>query len=133
MYNGGGYKDGYYLSGGNETPSAGDCVTGCIPYTIAADAQPTDVLYIKGYTGALSAAHTRMQTLTPDKGTRKAQYDAFLNSNAVFDVETLGSGYYKLTPKSGIHHSVNGVGWLRFSFVGTDGSGVVITKNEPIT
>lgn len=132
VYNGVGYKNGYYLSGGNETPSAGDCVTGCIPYTIAADTQPTDVLYIKGYTGAVSASHTRMQTLTADKATRKAQYDSFLNSNSVFDVETLGTGYYKLTPKSGIHHSVNGVGWLRFSFVGTGGSGVVITRNEVI-
>lgn len=132
VYNGGGYKDGYYLSGGNETPSAGDCVIGCIPYTITADTQPTDVLYIKGYTGVVSASHTRMQTLTPDKATRKAQYDAFLNSNSVFDVETLGTGYYKLTPKNGIHHSVNGVGWLRFSFVGTDGSGVIITRNEVI-
>lgn len=135
VYNGGlGYKNGYYTSVGKESANAADCCTGLIPYTISADTQPTDVIYIKGYTGSASASHTRFSYWTAAKA-HKAEINGFLSSNAgafVFDVETLGTGYYKLTPKSGAHHSINGVGYIRFSFAGTDGANVIITRNEPI-
>lgn len=135
VYNGGlGYKNGYYTSVGKESANAADCCTGLIPYTISADTQPTDVIYIKGYTGSTSASHTRFSYWTAAKA-YKAEINGFLSSTAgafVFDVETLGTGYYKLTPKSGAHHSINGVGYIRFSFAGTDGANVIITRNEPI-
>ena len=135
VYNGGlGYKNGYYTSVGKESANAADCCTGLIPYTISADTQPTDVIYIKGYTGSTSASHTRFSYWTAAKA-YKSEINGFLSSTAgafVFDVETLGTGYYKLTPKSGAHHSINGVGYIRFSFAGTDGASVIITRNEPI-
>ena len=128
-----GYRNGYYISGGSESANAADCVTGCIPYEIiSGGTQPTDVLYIKGYTGAANASHTRMNLRKTDK-THGAEYNGFLSGAAVFDVEVLGTGYYKLTPKTGLNHSFNyDVGYLRFSFAGTDGANIVITKNEPI-
>lgn len=135
VYNGGlGYKNGYYTSVGKEHANAADCCTGLIPYTIRADTQPTDVIYIKGYTGSTSASHTRLSYWTAAK-VHKTEINGFLSSTSgsfVFDVETLGTGYYKLTPKSGAHHSINGVGYIRFSFAGTDGANVIITRNEPI-
>lgn len=133
VYNGVGYKNGYYLSSGNESANAADCVTGCIPYEIiSGGTQPTDVLYIKGYTGTVNASHTRLNLRKTDK-THGAEYNGFLSGAAVFDVETLGADYYKLTPKSGLNHSYNyDVGYLRFSFAGTDGADIIITRNEPI-
>lgn len=133
VYNGGlGYKNGYYLSVGNESANAADCVTGFIPYTINANTQPTDVIYIKGYTGATNASHTRMDLKTPTKA-NKSEYNGFLALSNIFIVETLGTGYYKMTPVTGIHHSINGIGYLRFSFAGTDGANIIITRNEEIT
>ena len=134
VYNGGlGYRNGYYISGGSESANAADCVTGCIPYEIiSGGTQPTDVLYIKGYTGAANASHTRMNLRKTDK-THGAEYNGFLSGAAVFDVEVLGTGYYKLTPKTGLNHSFNyDVGYLRFSFAGTDGANIIITRNEVI-
>lgn len=131
VYNNVGYKNGYYISGGKDSANSADCAIGCIPYTITADTQPTDVLYIKGYTGATNESHTRLETRTPDK-THKTEYNGFLSLSNIFTVETLGTGYYKLTPVSGLHHQINNVGYLRFSFAGTDGANIVITKNEPI-
>lgn len=135
VYNGGlGYKNGYYISGSNESANASDCMTGCIPYTISADTQPTDILYIKGYTGTAGASHTRLKAWASDKSTSKGEYNGFLSSNNIFDVEVLNasSGYYKLTPKTGIHHRINNVAFLQFSFNQADGSGIIITKNETI-
>lgn len=132
--NGTGYKNGYYLDSGDghESPNASNCMTGCIPYTISSNAQPTDILYIKGYTGAADASHTRMCPRDSSK-TKKTMFNAFLSSNGIFDIETLGTGYYKLTPKTGVHHSYSNVAYLQFSFNQADGSGIIITKNEPIT
>lgn len=133
IYNGGlGYKNGYYLSTGNESVNTNDCMTGCIPYQISGSSQPTDVLYIKGYTGAANASHTRLDIRTSSKQ-RVAEYNGFLNSNNVFDVTVLGTGYYKLTPKSDIHHNFSNASYLQFSFNQPDGSSIVITKNEEIT
>ena len=132
VYNGGlGYKNGYYMSGGNESANAADCITGCIPYTITADAAPTDVIYIKGYTGAANASHTRRALLTASK-TTKNETNGFLASSNYFTIEKLGTDYYKMTPVANLHHSINGIGYLRFSFAGTDGVNIIITKNEPI-
>lgn len=130
--NGLGYKNGYYMSGDNQTANANDCMTGCIPYVIATSAgQPTDVLYIKGYTGGTSESHTRMQGRNSSKA-GVTTFNGFLNRNGFFDVETLGSGYYKLTPKANVHTSYADIAWLQFSFHQPDASGIIITKNEPI-
>lgn len=130
VYNGGlGYKNGYYISGGNESANANDCMVGCIPYEVNGS-QPTDILYIKGYTAGASESHTRLCIRKSDK-TRITEFNGFLNSNNIFDVTVLGSGYYKLTPKTGIQHSYK-VGYVQFSFHQPDASGIIITRNEPI-
>lgn len=130
IYNGGlGYKNGYYISGGNESANANDCMTGCIPYVIGST-QPTDILYIKGYTAGTSESHTRLCIRKSDK-TRVAEFNGFLNANNIFDVETLGTGYYKLTPKTDVNHRYK-VGYVQFSFHQPDASGIIITKNESI-
>ena len=130
IYNGGlGYKNGYYISSGNESANANDCMTGCIPYEVNGS-QPTDILYIKGYTGEANASHTRMCVRNASKA-RIAEFNGFLNSNNIFDVTVLGTGYYKLTPKSGIQHSYT-IGYVQFSFHQPDASGIIITRNEPI-
>lgn len=137
VYNNGfGYKNGYYLDSGDghESANASDCMTGCIAYEISNSADPTDVLYIKGYTGAANASHTRICLRKASKTERNGIYTGFLASTSnqnVFDVEVLGTGYYKLTPKSGVHHN-HACAYLQFSFAQPDGSGIIITKNEPI-
>lgn len=132
IYNSGlGYKNGYYISVGNESANTNDCMTGCIPYIINV-VQPTDILYIRGYTGGASESHTRMCVRSADK-TRVTEFNGFLSSNNIFDVEVLDTGYYKLTPKTGIHHSYADVAWLQFSFHQPDGSKIIITKNEELS
>lgn len=134
VFNGIGYKNGYYISSGNESANANDCMTGLIPYEISSSADPTDVLYIAGYTGAADASHTRMHLWKANKTDSNGEYNGFLASTStqdVFDVETLGTGYYKLTPKSGVHH-LHACAYLQFSFAQPDGANIIITKNEPI-
>ena len=130
IYNGGlGYKNGHYISAGNESANANDCMTGCIPYVIGSS-QPTDVIYIKGYTGGTSESHTRMCVRNASKA-RVTEFNGFLNSNNLFDVTVLGTGYYKLTPKTGVHNSYK-ISYVQFSFHQPDAIGIIITKNEPI-
>lgn len=130
IYNGGlGYKNGHYISAGNESANANDCMTGCIPYDIGST-QPTDILYIKGYTAGVRESHTRLCIRKSDK-TWATEFNGFLNTNNVFDVTVLGTGYYKLTPKTGVHHNYT-TSYVQFSFHQPDASGIIITKNEPI-
>lgn len=123
-----GYQNGYYKPGGAD---ANACLIGCIPYVITSAADPTDVLYIKGYTGAANANHTRMWTRRADK-TGISEYYGVLSTNPIFNIEVLGADYYKLTPKNGVHHNFNNVAYLNFSFAQPDGANIVITRNEPI-
>lgn len=130
IYNNGlGYKNGYYLDSGDghESANASDCMVGCIPYGDGTKTQ-TGIIYIKGYTGTAGASHTRLCSRNSSK-TKISVYTGFLSSNSLFDVETLGTGYYKLTPKTGAFVNVM---YLQFSFNQADGSGLIITKNEPI-
>lgn len=132
IYNNGlGYKNGYYISSGSESANVNDCLTGCISYIING-VQPTDILYIKGYTGGASESHTRLCVRKADK-TRVTEFNGFLSSNNIFDVTVLDTGYYKLTPKSGIHHSYADIGYIQFSFHQSDASQIVITKNEEVS
>lgn len=128
VFNGVGYQNGYYKPGGTD---ANACLIGCIPYTITSDMQPTDILYIKGYTGAANANHTRMWIWRADK-TGISEFYGALSTNQIFDIEVLGTDYYKLTPKTGVHHSFNNVAYLNFSFAQPDGANIVITRNEVI-
>lgn len=129
IYNNGlGYKNGYYISSGNESANANDCMTGCIPYLING-VQPSDVIYIKGYTGATNASHTRMSTRKADKSFAGYEQNGFLSTNNIFDVTMLDTGYYKLTPKANVYHNYT-IGYIQFSFNQADGSPIIITVNE---
>lgn len=129
IFNGVGFKNGYYLDSGDghESANANDCMVGCIPYGDGTKTQ-TDIIYIKGYTGTAGASHTRLCSRNSSK-TKISVYTGFLSSNSLFSVETLGTGYYKLTPQVGTFTNVE---YLQFSFNQVDGSGIIITKNEPI-
>ena len=130
VYNNGiGYKNGYYLDSGDghESTNASDCMTGCIAYGDGTKTQ-TDIIYIKGYTGTAGASHTRLCSRNSSK-TKISVYTGFLSSNSLFTVESLGTNYYKLTPQTGVFTNVR---YLQFSFNQADGSGIIITKNEPI-
>ena len=128
IYNNGlGYKNGYYISSGNESANANDCMTGCIPYLISG-VQPSDVIYIKGYTGAASASHTRMCLRNASKA-KVTEFNGFLSSNNIFDVTVIDTNYYKLTPKANIYTSYS-CAYLQFSFNQSDGSPIIITLNE---
>jgi hypothetical protein len=131
VYNNIGYKNGYYISGGAERAGTGNFCTGLIPYSVISNgAMPTDILYIKGYTGSTSASYTRMAIFDENK-TNKGEYNGFLSSNGLFNIETIGTGYYKLTPKTGINHTYNyNIGYVRFSFNQSDGKNVIMTRNE---
>lgn len=128
IYNNGlGYKNGYYISSGNESANANDCMTGCIPYLING-VQPSDVIYIKGYTGVVNASHTRMCVRNASKA-RVTEFNGFLSANNIFDVTTLGTGYYRLTPKADVYTQYT-CAYLQFSFNQADGSPIIITVNE---
>lgn len=128
IFNGVGYKNGYYKPDGTD---ANACLVGCIPYVISNVADPTDVLFVAGYTGSPSASHARMWIRRADK-TGISEYQGWLSTNPIFDIEVLGTGYYKLTPKVGIHSSYNNIEYLNFSFAQPDGANIIITKNDPI-
>lgn len=135
IYNNGlGFKNGYYTSVGKESANAADCCTGFIYYPIIANGtQPTDILYIKGYTGNTNASHTRLSLWKTDKSFANEQNGFLSNSNIIFTIETLDTGYYKLTPKQNLTHMYSyNIGYIRFSFNQADGTNLIITRNEPI-
>lgn len=131
IYNNGlGYKNGYYISGANESANSADCLTGFIPYA----ANSSDVLYFKGVTADLSASHSRIQLYNDTKGYYRGAGTTLVTQN-FFTVETLdaSTGYYKLTNKGITTGQGNSdCKYVRFSFHQPDGSGIVITRNEPI-
>ena len=121
IYNNIGYKNGVYISStGENTPStdgidATTVATGFIPYSF-------ETLYIKGATINVGTSHCRAQYITADF---KSKYQFAVGSMAWADhitIETLGTDYYKLTPK----HTFDGIAYIRFSLIG-QGEGLIIS------
>ena len=127
-----GYTDGKYISGGNLSTNSADTTIGKIPLT----ALPSgSVLYIKGYTGATSASHTRINVSSSasyGSGSISEKNGWLASPINPLTVETLGTGYDKVTVGgnwSGYY--ANGT-HLGLCFAGTSGADLIITVDEPI-
>lgn len=124
-----GYKNGKYASGANENADAACVLTGLITYDYEhGERRP---IYIKGAAVDTSKSHCRIigfkNGAMSTASFQSAQGSAI---NTYFNVETLGTNYYKVTPLNTINLD-SYVGYLRFSLIGT-GENLIITIDEPI-
>ena len=130
IYNTNGYKDGVYLSGEDnsikEGTDASFVTSGYIPYVTTNTTGST--IYMKGVTCDVSLSHTRMAFITSsaEKMIGNSQISTY------FTIETLGTSYYKLTPKpSTIATNKGHLTHLRMSMKGT-GANWFVSLDEPI-
>lgn len=127
-----GYTDGKYISSGNLSTNSADTTIGKIPLT----ALPRgSVLYIKGYTGAAGASHTRINISSSASynGNHISEKNGWLASPInPLTVETLGTGYYKVTVGGNWSGYYANATHLGLCFAGTKGADLIITVNEPI-
>lgn len=135
IYNGGlGYKNGTRISGLSDSTNADYVATGMIPWAKKSDGT-FPVLYIKGATLDTSKPYVRCTIVQTQTATNlaiqmhKAAEDAS-GWSAIFDIETLGTNYYKLTVKSDAGLSGYTCAF-RMSLWGT-GDNLIITADEPI-
>ena len=134
LYNGVGYKTGFYLSssGGDTAQSSGESLiaTGYIPYEglWAKD----NVLYIKG-ADVTSISHVRIYGYA-SKGSAplgSASCNGTNLESTYFTKEVLGEHYYKLTHKNGASTAQ----WLRLSLelpAGYTGEELIVSIGKPI-
>ena len=137
VYNGVGYLDGKYMSGGVPSSSADSNAT--ITGYIAINSVSTtgDVYRFKGV-GEPTASHTRIAVCN-ESFTKITEFNGFLGSGAIPSVFALstetasdGTTVYVLTVNSKISGSYSAAKYFRFSFDGTSGKDLVITCNEEI-
>ena len=136
VYNGVGYLDGKYMSGGAPSSSADPNAT--ITGYIAINSVSTigDVYRFKGV-GEPTASHTRMAIFNASFATI-TETNSFLGS-ALLSVFTLstetasdGTTVYVVTVNNKLQHYYSNAKYFRFSFDGTSGKDLVITCNEEI-
>lgn len=126
VYNGVGYKDGYYLSSeGGEGVDSTCVVTGYIPFDWVKDS----VIYIRGATVS-SASHVRIYGYSGKVNTPSAAtFASGPTLETYFTVEQPEGAevdYYKLTVKN-----TKASTYLRISVIGK-GENLIVTVNEPI-
>lgn len=141
LYNGKGYKDGYRISGAiGEAAAAGYVITGQMPYPLNGDGTHKTI-YIKGATLDLSDNNCRW-TGCPASVAATSENCVQLSCastaganymlSTYFTIETLGTNYYKLTPKeAGFSSHPTTVGSMLMSLKGS-GADLIITTDEPI-
>lgn len=127
-----GYTDGKYISSGNLSSNAADTTIGKIPLSVVPEGS---TLYIKGYTGAEGASHTRINVSS--SATYGSGYISEKNGWLAapinpLTVTKLGTGYYKVevTAKWTAYYSA--ATHIGLCFAGTSGADLIITVNEPI-
>lgn len=141
IYNGKGYKDGYRISGAiGEAAAAGYVITGQMPYVLNSDGTHKTI-YIKGATLDLSDNNCRWTGCPASiaaSSTNCVQLSCASTAGAnymletYFTIETLGTNYYKLTPKeAGFNSHTTTVGSMLMSLKGS-GADLIITTDEPI-
>ena len=136
VYNGVGYLDGKYMSGGVPASSADSnaTITGYIE--INSVSTTGDVYRFKGV-GEPTASHTRI-AICNSSFAKISEFNSFLGSAVppafTFSTETASDGttVYVLTVNSKISGNYSTAKYFRFSFDGTSGSTLVITCNEEI-
>lgn len=127
-----GYTDGKYISSGNLSSNAADTTIGKIPLSVVPEGS---TFYIKGYTGAEGASHTRINvssSATYGSGHITEKNGWLAAPINPLTVTKLGTGYYKVevTAKWTAHYSA--ATHLGLCFAGTSGADLIITVNEPI-
>ena len=136
VYNGVGYLDGKYMSGGVPSSSSDSnaTITGYIE--INSVSTTGDVYRFKGV-GEPTASHTRM-AICNSSFTTLHETNSFLGS-AIPSIFTLttetasdGTTVYVVTVNDKIQHYYSDAKYFRFSFDGTSGKDLVITCNEEI-
>lgn len=136
VYNGVGYLDGKYMSGG--VPSSGADSNATITGYIQINSTDTigDVYRFKGV-GEPTASHTRM-AICNSSFAKITETNSFLGS-AILSIFTLttetasdGTTVYVVTVNDKIQHYYSNAQYFRFSFDGTSGKDLVITCNEEI-
>lgn len=123
VYNGVGYKNGYYASESGDGADAACVVTGWIPYTWS----PENILYVRG-ASITTASHVRFFGYRDKTTLDTGAYGTGSNLSTYFTVEELETNYYKLTPLA----TKADVNYIRISLIGT-GENLIITVNEEIT
>lgn len=136
IYNGVGYLDGKYMSGG--VPSSSSDPNATITGYIEINSVSTigDVYRFKGV-GEPTASHTRM-AICNSSFAKLTETNSFLGS-AILSFFTLttetasdGTTVYVVTVNDKIQHHYSTAQYFRFSFDGTSGKDLVITCNEEI-
>ena len=127
-----GYTDGKYISSGNLSSNAADTTIGKIPLSVVPEGS---TFYIKGYTGAEGASHTRINvssSATYGSGHISEKNGWLAAPINPLTVTKLGTGYYKVevTAKWTAYYSAGT--HLGLCFAGTSGADLIITVNEPI-
>lgn len=127
-----GYTDGKYISSGNLSSNAADTTIGKIPLSVVPEGS---TFYIKGYTGAEGASHTRINvssSATYGSGNISEKNGWLAAPINPLAVTKLGTGYYKVevTAKWTAYYSAGT--HLGLCFAGTSGADLIITVNEPI-
>ena len=136
VYNGVGYLDGKYMSGG--VPSSSTDSNATITGYIQINSTDTtgDVYRFKGV-GEPTSSHTRIAICNASFA-KISEFNSFLGSTVpsafTFSTETASDGttVYVLTVNSKISGSYSAAKYFRFSFDGTSGKDLVITCNEEI-
>lgn len=127
VFEGVGYKNKSYISS-TGTGTDAECVaTGLMPYDYKGGVRTP--IYIKGCTINTSKSHCRIYGFN-DLGQASFQQAYGSALTTYFNIETLGTNYYKVTPLDTIPAN-SYVNRFRFSLIGT-GENLIITNNEPI-
>lgn len=136
IYNGGlGYKNGTRITGLSDVDNAEYVATGFVPFAKKADGS-FPVLYVKGATLDTSLRYVYCTLIQTNSDTdltirlHKALENDPTAWEQVFDIETLGTNYYKLTVKDTAELSGFTCAF-RMSLYGV-GDNLVITADEPI-
>jgi len=143
VFDGIGYRNNAYLSNYTTyTNSNGFVVTGVMPWSLALTTTPSEAtpIYIYGVTDGFADSHNRFGFI--HNGSSVTTLMSNTNSvdvSGYFDIETLGTNYYKLTPKSSTvrgtfiaEKKATSIEYIQCSFKCADGAGLVIGLGEEI-
>lgn len=134
VFNGSGYQNGMYVDGYSVKSQTGYVSTGIMSYGAKSDGTRRTI-YVKGATLDTTKRHVCCTLIQNLSGLYASHYCVGGTTNdatkwsTYFNIETLGTDYYKLTPidsKMGSNVSL-----IRMSFYGT-GEKLVVTLDEPI-
>lgn len=126
-----GYYNDMYLSAGYgmKTSTTGDVTTGYI----TVDDVSEKTVYIKGYSGAAGASHTRLRLQATNENTEYvSEINGFLGAaQSWYTVKSIGTGYYSVTFGKLKNYFSTGE-YMRMCFTATKGENLIITIDEPI-